>query len=149
MAFLDWVKRSVKSWSDGKEQKVSLSSAERWALRRMIGHYDDGIVGHGQRGEWEKTFNAMAERLSIRFRDPFGDASVRISAKEVEALRHFQGMYERDVSSEYPGSIQMQSDAGAIRDALERNGPAVVPKGSFGIGKEQEPARPRGIGMER
>jgi hypothetical protein len=79
-----------------KEESVFLSYGERCALRRMIAHFDDGLVGHKQAGNWNKAFDGMAERLGLRPRDPFGDQPVRISDQEAEALRSFQRVYNHD-----------------------------------------------------
>jgi hypothetical protein len=116
------MKKSKDNREDAGKAKAFLSIEERWALRRMTQQFDDGIVGYKQGGEWEKTFNTTAERLTLRFQDPFGDRPVSISPKEAEALDRFQKVYEREVTDQYPGSGQMQSDASAIRDALDRNG---------------------------
>ena len=103
MGSLDWMKGHGKGAE--KEPKVFLSHGDRWALRRMIQHFDDGLLGN-QGGEWRKTFDKMAERLTLRFRDPFGDRSVSVSAKEAEALSAFQNMYERHAADgKCPGTV--------------------------------------------
>jgi hypothetical protein len=123
MGFLDWMKRNDGGKENaGKEQKVFLSQGERWALRRMTQHFDDGLVGYQQGGDWEKAFNKMAERLDLRPRDAFGDRPVSIGPKEAQALREFQKVYEHDADGVYPGNSQMRSDAEAIREALDRDG---------------------------
>jgi hypothetical protein len=128
MGFLDWMKGNNPDIKErAGERKVSLSHAERWALRRMTQQFDDGLVGHKHGGAWEKTFNEMAERLTLRFRDPFGDRPMRISPKEAEALNEFQKMYAREAGDIYPGNGQMQCDASSIRDALDRSGAPETP----------------------
>jgi hypothetical protein len=79
MGFLDWMKKSKDNREDAGKAKAFLSIEERWALRRMTQQFDDGIVGYKQGGEWEKTFNTTAERLTLRFQDPFGDRPVSIN----------------------------------------------------------------------
>jgi hypothetical protein len=139
MGFLDWMrKKDGGAAAVVKEQSVSLSYGERCALRRMTQHFDDGLVGCKHGGDWEKTFDKMAERLSLRPRDPFGDQPVSISAREAEALRKFQKVYEEDANGVYPGNQQMQSDAEAVRHALEREGKPETPSVISRPGKGQE-----------
>ncbi len=88
----------------------------------MTQHLDDGLVVHKLGADSEKAFNGMAERLSLRPRDPFAGQPVSISPKEAEAVKAFQSAYEQDAREVYPGNRQMRSDAEAVRQALERDG---------------------------
>jgi hypothetical protein len=118
MGFLDF--KNGGSEEKAISEQRYLTAEERWSLRRMTQDLDDGLMHNKLGPEAEKTFNRMAERLELRPRDPFGDRAVAISSKEAEALDQFQKMYEKTASNVYPGNIEMEANAGVIRDALDR-----------------------------
>jgi hypothetical protein len=120
MGIRNWMKRN--NGSNAIPEAQYLTHDERSTLRRMVQRLDDGLVGKQERGDWEKTFNQMADRLMLRPSDPFGDRAKAISPEEAKALGEFQKMYEQAADSIYPGSPEMKSDACSIRDALDRSG---------------------------
>lgn len=139
MGFLNWIKGGGAS--KDRPAPTYLTHAERCALRRMTQHLDDGLIGYGQTSEWLKTFDGMADRLTLRFRDPFGDKPVAITDSEAKGLEQFQKMYARDVEDLYSGNAQMASDAAAIAGALARDGkPENLPAWEVGSGLDDRMA---------
>ena len=85
MGLLDWMKPARA----GGRQSVAetpgqtfLSRGERAALKRLIEHFDDGLIdwNKGKSRAWETDLEGTAERLG--FRDRFGAEAVRLSEKE-------------------------------------------------------------------
>jgi hypothetical protein len=105
-----------------RERSVFLSYGERWALRSMTEHFDDGLVGYKQDGDWEKTFDKMAERLSLRPRDPFGDSASKHRREGGEGAQQVSEDIRDGCQWGLSGNQQMRSDAKRIGDALKRDG---------------------------
>jgi len=121
MKLLDWM-NGRNATKQTLKRGQSFRAMESAGLEAMTQHFDDGIVGCKQGGEWEKTFNEMADGLTPRFRDPSGDRPVSISPREANALNRFHKTYEREVEDRYPGSARTRADAAAIRVAPDRDG---------------------------
>ncbi len=120
MGFLDWMRnRGSQATSKRPEREVYLSFGERAALKRLVQHFDDGLIGWqgGKPRAWEADLEVTATRLG--FRDPFGQEPVRIGQIESEALSKFQQACEQDTAF---GSSQVKSDIQALKSALERKG---------------------------
>jgi|GEM_PF-3480925 len=103
-----------------------LSFGERAALKRLVGHFDDGLFVRGtELGPWQDRLEATARRLG--FYDPFGSRSVRISNAETDAIENLYLACKRQIAS---GELsdQMKSDASTIGLALGRTGPPVEPR---------------------
>jgi hypothetical protein len=130
MGFLDWVRGRATQVAKQPEKETFLSFGERAALKRIVQHFDDGLVGWqpGKPRAWETDLEAMATRLG--FRDPFGDTPVRLEGNEVEAVSQLHAACQKDAEF---GDYQMKSDIGALQRALERDGkPQPLPAWELG-----------------
>jgi hypothetical protein len=99
---------------------VSLDPEERAAIKRLLQHFDDGLIGQGPvQKDWEKNLDATARRLG--FRDPFGQESVELKPHEVEALKGLHKVYEAQTWRVHCGG-EMMGDIETLDEVLKRDG---------------------------
>jgi len=138
MGLLDWMKpgRAGGRQSVAEAPRTFLSRGERAALKRLIGHFDDGLFGwnKGKPRAWEADLEGTAERLG--FRDRFGAEPVRLSEKEARAINHFQRVCEKDAAD--LGSSQMKADICSLKSGIGdgRKAPGTQGEGAGQVERE-------------